>query len=286
MQNRARPQRWETIQGLQRGLQVMQVLRTCSIASLNDIHRATHISKPSLLRILRTLELAGVVSRRLADGHYRLSAFIRVVRKQDAHERVVEAAAPVLDRLCQKVRWPSDLLVPAGDYMERRETSRALSPLIIHSPFHTTREIGTKVNWLLTGVGRAYLAFCPAGERGRILERLRRSDKPEDRLAHDPSRLERIFAETRKRGYGIRDPSFVGGPYGTLPIDDGLAGIAIPLQDGSRVHGSINILWIKTAFTIEEFAAQHLADLQAAGREIITALKATSTRKRSESRKA
>ena len=98
--------------------------------------------------------------------------------------------------------------------MERRETSRALSPLIIHSPFHTTREIGTKVNWLLTGVGRAYLAFCPAGERGRILERLRRSDKPEDRLAHDPSRLERIFAETRKRGYGIRDPSFVGGPYG------------------------------------------------------------------------
>ena len=212
--------------------------------------------------------------------------FIRVVRKQDAHERVVEAAAPVLDRLCQKVKWPSDLLVPAGDYMERRETSRALSPLIIHSPFHTTREIGTKVNWLLTGVGRAYLAFCPAGERGRILERLRRSDKPEDRLAHDPSRLERIFAETRKRGYGIRDPSFVGGPYGTLPIDDGLAGIAIPLQDGSRVHGSINILWIKTAFTIEEFAAQHLADLQAAGREIITALKATSTRKRSESRKA
>ena len=238
MQNRARPQRWETIQGLQRGLQVMQVLRTCSIASLNDIHRATHISKPSLLRILRTLELAGVVSRRLADGHYRLGAFIRVVRKQDAHERVAEAAAPVLDRLCQKVKWPSDLLVPAGDYMERRETSRAVSPLIIHSPFHTTREIGTKVNWLLTGVGRAYLAFCPAGERGRILERLRRSDKPEDRLAHDPSRLERIFAETRKRGYGIRDPSFVGGPYGTLPIDDGLAGIAIPLQDGSRVHGS------------------------------------------------
>jgi IclR family mhp operon transcriptional activator len=261
-------------------------LQTCSIASLNEIHRTTHISKPSLLRILRTLELAGVVSRRLADGHYRLSAFTRGVRKQDAHERVAEAAAPVLDRLCQKVKWPSDLLVPAGNYMERRETSRALSPLIIHSPFHTTREIGTKVNWLLTGVGRAYLAFCPAGERERILEKLRRSDSPEDRLAHDPSRLERIFAETRKRGYGVRDPSFVGGPYGTLPIDDGLAGIAIPLQDGSRVHGSINILWIKTAFTIEEFAARHLADLQTAGREIITALKATSTRKRSESRKA
>jgi IclR family mhp operon transcriptional activator len=162
--------------------------------------------------------------------------------------------------------------------MERRETSRALSPFIIHSPFHSPREIGTKVNWLLTGVGRAYLAFCPAGERERILARLRRSDKPEDRLAHYPNRLERIFAETRARGYGVRDPSFVGGPYGTASFDDGLAGIAIPLQDGRRVYGSINILWIKTAFTIEEFAARHLRDLKEAGREIVGSLQAVSGR--------
>jgi IclR family mhp operon transcriptional activator len=261
----------------------MRVLQTSSIASLHDIHRSTRISKPSLLRILRTLELAGVVSRRLADGHYRLSTFARAARKQDAHERVAEAAAPVLDNLCRRVKWPSDLLVPAGDCMERRETSRALSPLIIHSPFHATREIGTKVNWLLTGVGRAYLAFCAAEERDRILERLRKSDKPEDRLAHDPARLADILAETRKRGYGIRDPSFVGGPYGTPPFDDGLAGMAVPLQDGKRVHGSINILWIKAAFPVEEFAARHLADLKAAAQEIVTAVRATSPRKRPES---
>jgi IclR family mhp operon transcriptional activator len=261
------------IQGLQRGLQVMQVLQTSSIASLHDIHRATHISKPSLLRILKTLEHAGIVSRRLADGHYRMSAFARAARKRDAHERVAEAAAPVLDRLCQKVKWPSDLVVPAGDHMERRETSRALSPFITHSPFHTPRELGTKVNWLLTGVGRAYLAYCPAGERERILEKLRRSEEPEDRLARDPKRLEQIFAETRARGFGVRDPSFVGGPYGTPPFDDGLAGMAIPLQDGRHVYGSINILWIRTALSIDEFAARHLADLQAAGREIVAALK-------------
>jgi IclR family mhp operon transcriptional activator len=273
---RARSEQQDTIRGLERGLQVMQVLQLSSIASLNDIHRATHISKPSLLRILNTLEHAGIVSRRLADGHYRLSAFRREPRKRDAHERVAEAGAPVLDRLCQKVKWPSDLLVPAGDHMERRETSRALSPFIIHAHFHTARQIGTKVNWLLTGVGRAYLAFCPAGERQRILARLRKSDMPEDRLARDPRRLEQIFAETRARGFGVRDPSFVGGPYGTPPHDDGLAGMAIPLQDGRRVYGSINILWIKTAFTVEECAARHLADLQAAAGEIVASLNSAS----------
>jgi IclR family mhp operon transcriptional activator len=250
----------------------MRVLQTCSVASLTQIHRATRISKPSLLRILHTLEQSGVVSRRLADGHYRLSTFAGVGRRRDAHERVAEAAAPVLDRLCRKVKWPSDLLVPAGDHLERRETSRALSPLIIHSPFHAQREIGTKVNWLLTGVGRAYLAFCSTSERERILDKLRRSDRLEDRLARDPKRLEQILAETRARGFGIRDPSFVGGPYGTPSFDDGLAGMAIPLQDGRRVYGSINILWIKTAFTIEDFAARHLDDLRAAGREIIASL--------------
>src|SRR5581483_7388610 len=112
------------------------------------------------------LEEAGIVSRRLVDGHYRLSAFAPDTKRRSAHDRVAEAAAPVLDRLCQKVKWPSDLLVPAGRYMERRESSRPLSPFIIHSP--ATRQIGTKVNWLLTGVGRAYLAYCPGAEREHI----------------------------------------------------------------------------------------------------------------------
>src|SRR5258705_3759451 len=116
--------RVETIRGLERGLQVLQVLQSEPISSLHDIHVATAISKPSLLRILATLERAGMVTRRLADGRYRLSGFSGVRRKRDRHDRVAEAAAPVLIRLCEKVKWPSDLFVPAGDHMEKRETRR------------------------------------------------------------------------------------------------------------------------------------------------------------------
>src|SRR5262249_7970899 len=79
-------------------------------------------------------------------------------------------------------------------------------------------------------------------EREAILQRLRKSDKPEDRLAHDPKRLDLVLAETRSRGYGTRDPAFGGGAYGNPPVDDGLAAIAIPLLDRTRVHGSVNIL--------------------------------------------
>jgi IclR family mhp operon transcriptional activator len=47
----------------------------------------------------------------------------------------------------------------------------------------------------------------------------------------------------------------------------------VPLLDQTKVHGSINILWIKTAFTVEEFAARHLSDLQSAAAEIVESLR-------------
>lgn len=63
------------------------------------------------------------------------------------------------------------------------------------------------------------------------------ADKPVDRLAHEPRRLEAILAETRRRGFGQRDPSFVGGFYGSAPQDDGLAAIALPLLERRACTG-------------------------------------------------
>ena len=261
--------RVETIRGLERGLQVLRFLHSEPISSLHEIHAATAISKPSLLRILNTLERAGMVARRLADGRYRLSVFTDVVRKRDRHDRVAEAAAPVLAKLCKKVKWPSDLFVPAGICMERRETTVPHSPFVLAG---VDERVGGRVGWLMTGVGRAYLAWCPEKEREATLRTLRKSSNPEDWLARDPKKLERVLSEVRHRGYATRDPSYVAGRYGGTPVDDGAAAIAVALFDGRRVHGSINFRWIRTAFTVEDFAARHLADLQAAAREIVGSL--------------
>jgi IclR family mhp operon transcriptional activator len=268
--------RSQTIRGLERGLQVLQFLQSNPISSLHDVHVTTKISKPSLLRILHTLERSGLVSRRLGDGRYRIGANLtRVPRRRAGFDRVAEAAAPVLDRLCQQISWPSDLLVPAGDHMEIVETSQTHSPFLIK-----VSGIGQPVNWLLSAVGRVYLASCSDQEREAILKRLRKSDKPEDRLARDSKRLDKILAETHQRGYGVRDPVFGGGAYGNPPVDDGLAAVAIPLLDRTRVHGSVNILWIKTAFTTEQFADRHLADLRAAAAEIVSSLRGARNERR------
>jgi IclR family transcriptional regulator, mhp operon transcriptional activator len=148
------------------------------------------------------------------------------------------------------------------------ETSRTRTPF----PVGGAARIGVRVNWLLSAVGRVYLAHCPEREREQLLRRLRRSDKPEDLLAKDPRELNKILSETRTRGYGVRVPGFIATPQGTVFRDAGLSAIAVPLMDGKRILGSINILWISTAAPVEEFVRHHLSDLQSAAEEIVASV--------------
>jgi IclR family mhp operon transcriptional activator len=257
-----------TIRALERGLRVLQVFETSPICALQDLYVLTRIPRPSLLRILLTLEQAGLVTRRLADGRYRISANVtRMVRPRDRHERVAEAAAPALERLSHRAACPASFVVQAGDHMELREFSRARNLVMVNPD-----RIGDEIAWLLSGVGRAYLAFCPDKERQDILALLRKSDQPVNRLARDPKRVDKILAETRQHGYGARDPSYLGGFYGRPPFVDGLAGIAVPLLDRKRVHGCIALRWPRSSCSIEEFAARHLADMRAAADEIVHSL--------------
>jgi IclR family mhp operon transcriptional activator len=264
----------QIIKGLERGLLVLQALHMQPDSSLHGLHVVTGISKPSLLRILHTLVRAGLVTRRLGDGLYRVGSTLSQAPSRRAHrDRIAEAAAPVMERLCERVSWPSDLMVPAGDHMEIRETSRKRSPFLLQP-----ERIGLPVNWLWTGVGRAYLAYCPAKERQRIVGLLVASTRPEDRLAREPARLNAVLAEVRTLGYATRDTAHAGGYYGGPPHSDGLLAIAVPLRDGPRVVGAINIVWLRTAFAVEAFAARHLSDLQAAAAEIVGSLRTRSRR--------
>ena len=121
-------------------------------------------------------------------------------------------------------------------------------------------------------MGRAYLAYCPEHERKKVIDLLRNSDRRENWRARDQKRLDEVLLETRKRGYGLRDSAFGGGPYG-MQAPDGLAGMAVPLRDRSRVHGVINIIWPRAARSIDEMAMDCLPDLRAAAEEIVTELR-------------
>lgn len=187
----------------------------------------------------------------------------------------------MLEQLCRSLPWPSDLMVPVGDHMEIRESSRG------HSPFLINRDqIGHPVPWLASAVGRAYLAYCPDKERNQIIAVLRKSDLRDDLPARDPKRVDEILSEVRSKGYATRDPSHTGGAYGGANFVDGLAAVAVPLISGQRVYGAINLLWVKTAFPIDEFASVHVPALKTAAGEIVEAMSREQRRQRTGNREA
>ena len=56
------------VRALNRGLDVLQAIQESKAAGLHDLHRATSLPKPTLIRILKTLMGRDLVWQRIADG--------------------------------------------------------------------------------------------------------------------------------------------------------------------------------------------------------------------------
>ncbi|MGN6175033.1 MAG: helix-turn-helix domain-containing protein [Streptosporangiaceae bacterium] len=249
------------IQSLERGLHVLAKLREMRAASLHDLHRATGIPKPTLTRILYTLYRQGLVWQRMADGAFLPSHLMLQRGRLDDTAWLVEIASPVLERLCERVMWPSVLSVPRLDHMEVVETNspRAYFDELPAGP------IGFRANLLRSASGRAYLAFCPDAEREAVLRRLRDRDVVGHELARDPVAVRRIVAATRRRGYSVRAPDF-GGHYSKTrrELDDGRSSIAMPVRSGGHVLACVNLTWRRKALTLSQVVDRYAGDLRKA----------------------
>jgi len=256
----------KTIDALERGLITLRTLQELQAASLHDLHLHTGIPKATLLRILLTLERQGLIWQRLADGLFRPSYTLQArARRLDRVDHLIECAVTELDQLQGRILWPSDLAVRRGTTMALCESNRTRSYFVVNRD-----KLGYEINMLRSAVGRAYLAFCPDDEREAILEALRTGARPGDERAHDRRYVRQLLNETRRLGYGSRERTF-GGAYdkSRAQYNDGLSALAVPIAapDGS-VAACINIVWIERLFKVEEMAARHLGDLQAAAARI------------------
>ena len=259
----------KTINALERGLDVLRKLNERHGQSLAELHAATGIPKPSLLRILDTLEASGFAWRAIGDGRYR-RRFALILRPSLADELLAigEIAAPFLESLRRKVIWPSDVLVFRDFRMELVETSRRQSTLGV-----AMYPLGYRVEMFLSAPGRAWLAFCSDAERETVLA---------DAALHPPmlqrSRdllrggLADILDETRRLGYASRDPLFGGADDKDISvIDDRLDAIAVPLMAGGRVLATMNLVWPRKYRLKEQIVREHLADLQETAASIAAA---------------
>lgn len=245
----------KTVRALERGLQVLSEIDRRRGANLHELHLALGLPKATLLRMVVTLGKHGHIWQRLADGAFLPSVKLGELSLDISGEEIAEAASNRLVRLSEQVAWPSAIAVPHADHLEIVETN---SPLLRLDAI-TLGPVGSRLSYLHTATGRAYLAHCDMDEQQAIVERLRpaQEDGAGDRL------LEELLGVIRDRGYALREPFHPWPDRNWQAVrQDGRRSMAVPVMVGDRPIASINITWLQRRSETATVVQRHLGVLK------------------------
>lgn len=247
------PDRNEGVRSLLRGLAILRHVNAAGSAKPGEIAKALSIPRSSVYRLLQTLEEAGYVAFSGSSSLVRVTRLAASLGDSSAmRPELCRVAAPLLAEYAARLLWPLDLSVYDNAAMVIQETTHGRSPLSIDRAM-----TGYRMPMLRTSAGRAYLAFTGEAERDLILDHLRRLGDPADAFFLQESWLTRMIAQTRERGFAIRDA-------GEFRMQT--ASLAAPVIVEGTVRACVSLIWIRSAMKTSkaiESAAAPLIELAA-----------------------
>lgn len=253
---------YEPVTALLRGLDVLRAVNRLGGATVKDIHRATGLNQPAVVRMLETLIHAGLIVRRRDEAVYvPTGRTLELSAGYAAHREVGLAATPVMEALRRTVGWPSDVAVFDGDAMVVAHTSRAEGRLLFG------RRPGYRAPIMATSLGRAFLAHCDPAERERALSLAARSPEPWNGPARDPTEAEVFLRAIRAAGYAVMDDCYSAREY------DGLANaIGVPVMLNGAAIAALNLMYLREITGEAEVVSRFLPILQQAAGDLSAAL--------------
>ncbi len=122
------------IRAVSRAIDLLQALNRQPISTVDD-HGQTAIPKPTIVRLLRTFLTKGLVRHASKHGAYYLTSQVQSLSVgYHSAPKIVEAAAPLLDAMTSRVKWPMAVAVPDGNAVVIRYSTVPHSPLaLLHS---------------------------------------------------------------------------------------------------------------------------------------------------------
>lgn len=243
------------MRSIQRGLDVLSEVNRSGGIRASELAQRLGLARPTVYRLLETLEELGYVRRSGSDDRFRVTR--KASSLGDGYDPglvISEAATPIIGELCKRLLWPIDLTIYESAAMVIQETTHAQSPLSIDRGM-----IGRRLPMLRTSAGRTYLAFCPAAEREVIVKHVARIDDPDDRPFLERSYLDKMLKDTKARGFGLR----AEGEYNIRT-----SSIAVPVLKADDVLGCISIIWIRTALDAQEAIAQFAGPMMKAAAQL------------------
>jgi DNA-binding IclR family transcriptional regulator len=193
-----------------------QALRVSEMARLLDLPRTTTV------RVLETLRDLQYIARREDDRRYHLtSRVLQLTSGFNANFSLVQAARPVVDPLCDEVRWPVTLCALSGLHMRVYYTTDLRTP---HKIFTSTAGIDMPLRRTASGI--VQLAFASDATRDLLLEGTREDvgagGRTEAQIAED-------VALARRQGWFYQPRSYVDRPeFRGFQDKEGL--LAVPIM--------------------------------------------------------
>ncbi len=243
------------VQSVTRAFDLLEALNRQKIASIKQLHEVTGLPKPTIVRLLKTLAAMGYVANDQRQGGYSVTSMVRALSCGfHGDPLVVEAGRAWAIDLTHRFKWPVAIAVLDEDAIIVRFSTIPDSPI---SPFHGT--VGSRLSLVSRGLGRAYLAFCPAAERNILLQILSSSKDPEDAPARRPAALLRSLQPIRRQGFAERDPAVEPKSSSTL---------AVPVMDGDRVLATLGLTYFTSAMKRAQAVELYVPHLRSAAENI------------------
>jgi len=231
-----------------RSLQILEALNRHAPSTLGELSEVTRLPKPTVSRLLETLEEGGYVVRLPRRAGYDLrERTLRLSSGFRYSDAVVEAARPFLSALTAELKWPIGLATLDRDAMRVRFSTGPESPFTIDENY-----VNRRVPLLLSALGRAYIAFCTDDEREKIIELMRESSRGTDRMARDPRAVSRLIQSVRRAGFASAVE------YPNAPAH----GMAVPVLSGGRAIAAITLRYLGRRLADKDAAQRYLAPLQ------------------------
>jgi IclR family transcriptional regulator, mhp operon transcriptional activator len=243
-----------TVRSLSRGLALIGELNTSGPSNVVQLAKRTGLNRTTCYRLLETLRRDGYVTFDQTNSLFALTAQVRTLSEGvSARDLSNQAALPAMFGLLNKVSWPSDFGVFELGSVLIRESTHPFSPLSVHRSM-----VGRRRSLVRSALGRAILAASGPALRREMLELTSSLVKEDAELANDRHFIDSVIAQTRKDGYA----SSVGGS------EDGISAIALPIQGGGPVLGSLNLIFFSSSMTPAVAAQRYLFSMREAVKEI------------------